>query len=237
MTLFDQREINATSLGKIGSIAIGIVTNNQDPKNLGRVKVRFPWLEENNESAWARMATLMGGKDRGAFFLPDVGDEVVVAFDHGDMNSPYIIGALWNEKDKPPMTNKEGNNNNDIKMLKSRSGHELRFNDSPQKEKIEIRSKSGQAIVLDSSSGKERLKMITASGHSIILDDASGNEKVIIMDKKGNSISIDSQQNSVEISGLQKVRIKAPIIEIEASEMKIKSDGIMDIKGSLVKIN
>ncbi len=84
---------------RINGVVIGIVTNNNDPQGMGRVRVRFPWRGDDDESYWARVATMMAGKDRGTFFLPEVDDEVLVAFDHGDINHPYVIGALWNVGD------------------------------------------------------------------------------------------------------------------------------------------
>jgi uncharacterized protein involved in type VI secretion and phage assembly len=129
-------------------VAVGIVTNNVDPMKLGRVKVKFPWLSDTHESDWVRIATLMAGRDRGAFFLPDIGDEVLVAFDHGDFEHPYVIGALWNGVDKPPETNADGKNN--IKKIKSRSGHEIILDDSAGAEKIQIKDNTGlNSILLD----------------------------------------------------------------------------------------
>ena len=87
---------------RIYGMVIGIVTNNQDPDKLGRVKVRFPWLSDEDESQWARMLTPMAGDNRGMYFIPEVDDEVLVAFEQGDMRFPYILGALWNGEDKPP---------------------------------------------------------------------------------------------------------------------------------------
>ena len=83
-------------------VVIGVVTNNHDPRSLGRIKVKFPWLSADNESNWARVASLMAGKGRGALFLPEVDDEVLVMFEHGYMEHPYVVGALWNGKDTPP---------------------------------------------------------------------------------------------------------------------------------------
>lgn len=200
---------------KVLGVAIGIVTNNKDEKGLGKVKVKFPWLSDDNETDWIRVSTFMAGPDMGSFFLPNQGDEVLVAFEQGNLNCPYVIGALWNGKAKPPETNSDGKNN--IRKIKSKSGHELIFNDEDQKEKIEIHTKAG---------------------HRIILDDTSGKEKVEISDQSGdNSILIDSAENSVTISS-QKLSIKAQTIEIEAGgEMIIKSSGELTIQGSLVKIN
>jgi len=96
---------------KLYGVVVGVVTNNKDPENLGRVKVKFPWLQESDESYWARIATLMAGPDRGTFFLPEVGDHVLVAFEHGDINYPFVLGALWTLKQKPPFNNADGKNN------------------------------------------------------------------------------------------------------------------------------
>ena len=140
---------------RIYGVVVGVVTNNQDPDNLGRVKVRLPWLTGDDESNWARIATLMAGKERGSFFLPEVDDEVLLAFEHGDVRFPYVIGALWNGVDKPPRTNADGKNNQ--RTIKSRKGHELIFDDSDGKEQVEIHTKAGHRILLDDSSGQEKI--------------------------------------------------------------------------------
>jgi uncharacterized protein involved in type VI secretion and phage assembly len=188
-------------------VVIGIVTNNNDPQKMGRVKIKFPWRESSDESNWTRIATAMAGKDRGTYFLPEVGDEVLVSFEHGNIQHPYVIGALWNGQDKPPETNKNGKN--DIRTIKSRSGHKIIFNDEQGKESLEIETKSGQKIVLDDSAGKE---------------------KVEITDKNGNKILIESAQNAMNISSKMKISIQAPMIEI-------KADSMLTLQGGLVKIN
>lgn len=131
-------------------VFVGIVTNNQDPGNPGRVKVRYPWLSDGEESAWARVATPMAGADRGLYLLPEVDDEVLVAFEHGDIRFPYVLGALWNGRDMAPAANEDGKNN--VRMLRSRSGHVIRLDDTDGKEKIEIVDKTGKnSIVLDTA--------------------------------------------------------------------------------------
>lgn len=127
-------------------VLVGIVTNNQDPDKLGRVKVRYPWLSDGEESAWARVATPMAGADRGLYLLPEVDDEVLVAFEHGDIRFPYVLGALWNGRDKAPAANEDGKNN--VRILRSRSGHIIRLDDTNGKEKIEIVDKTGQNSVV-----------------------------------------------------------------------------------------
>ena len=218
MSILDALRGEEREVGRVFGVAAGIVTNNQDPDGLGRVKVKFPWLSDDNESPWIRIATLMAGSERGSFFLPEVGDEVLVAFEHGDINRPYVIGALWNGVDKPPETNSDGRNN--IRKIRSRSGHEIIFDDND-------------------SAGQEKVEIHTKAGHKIVLDDSLGQEKIEIVDKTGsNSIIIDSVQNSVTISAALQFRIKASMIEIEADSMlTIKTGAVLTLQGSLVKIN
>jgi uncharacterized protein involved in type VI secretion and phage assembly len=222
---------SAARAGKFYGVVVGVVTNNQDPDKLGRVKVKFPWLAETDESYWARQAVLMAGGGRGTFFLPEVDDEVLVAFEHGDVRFPFLLGALWNGVDKPPRDNSDGKN--DVRVIHSRSGHEFIFNDADGKEQVEIKTKAG---------------------HQILLDDTSGSEKVTIKDKSGdNSIILDTSQNSVAVVGKTKISLKAENIEIEGtssmkiksqqveitadSQMTVKSSSMLTIKGSMVKIN
>lgn len=205
------------TVGKCNGVICGTVTNNKNAENCGKLEVEFPSLSNDGKATQkVRMTTLMAGKDSGSFFLPEVGDEVLVAFENGNINCPYIIGALWNGNAKPPEKNDDGKNN--IRKIKSRSGHEFIFNDEEQKEKIEIHTKTG---------------------HRIILDDTRGEEKVEISDQNGyNSILIDSAQNSMTISSKKKLSIKAQTIEIEAGGMMtIKSSATLTIKGNLVQIN
>jgi len=201
---------------RISGVVIGLVTNNQDPEGMGRVRVTFPWRGDGDESYWARIATLMAGNDRGTFFLPEVGDEVLVAFDHGDINNPYVLGALWNGEDAPPETNSDGQNN--IRKIKSRSGHEIIFDDTQAQEKIEIH---------------------TNAGHRILLDDSSGQEKIEIVDKTGsNSIKIDSVANSINVESAMQLKIKAQTIEIESgTTITIKAGATLTLQGALIQIN
>lgn len=220
MALFElvERDREGMRGKRIEGIVLGIVTNNQDPEQVGRVKVKFPWLMDSDESYWARVATLMAGKDRGTFFLPEVGDEVLVAFDHGDINHPYVIGALWNGVDTPPETNADGKNT--IRTIKSRSGHAIRFDDNDEQK-------------------QEKLEIKTNAGHTIVLDDSAGKEKIEIKDKTGNNkITIDSVQNAITIESAMQLKIKANMVEIEGTtSLTLKSNAVLTIQGLPVKIN
>lgn len=202
----------------INGVVVGIVSDNRDLQGLGRVKVKFPWRDDQDESYWARIASLMGGPNRGAYFLPEVGDEVLVAFDHGDIKHPYIVGALWNGVDRPPESNSDGKNN--IRKIRSRSGHEIIFDDN-------------------STAKQERLEIHTQAGHKIVLNDAAGQEKIEIIDKSGNnSVIIDTMQNSIAIKSNLKLTIESQMIDIKAGAMmNIEATGNLTIKGAMVMIN
>ena len=141
---------NSHDSGKVYGVAVGIVTNNQDPDAMHRVRVKFPWLSDDHESWWARVGTPMAGNGRGIYFLPEVDDEVLVAFEHGDIRFPYVIGSLWNGQDKPSANNGDGKNN--TREIRSRSGHIVRLDDTDGSESIQITDKTGSnSITLKSS--------------------------------------------------------------------------------------
>jgi len=141
---------SADKAGRVLGVVIGIVTSNQDPDKMGRVRIKFPWLSDDHESWWARTATPMAGPGRGMYFLPEVDDEVLVAFDHGDVRFPYVLGSLWNGKDAPPEENGDGKNNR--RLIHSRSGHLIRLDDESGNEKIEIIDKTGSNSITIKSS-------------------------------------------------------------------------------------
>ncbi len=218
MSLIEDIGIEELRSNRLNGVAPAIVTNNQDPEGLGRVKVSFPWLSDENETDWVRVATLMAGPERGSFFLPEVGDEVLVAFEHGDINAPYVIGMLWNGQQKPPETNSDGKNN--VRKIRSRSGHEIVFDD-------------------DDTAKKEKIEIHTKAGHRIVLDDSAGGEKIEVVDKTGsNRIVIDSVKNSIGIECGMQLKIKAQTVEIEGTaSLTLKSNAILTIQGMPVKIN
>jgi uncharacterized protein involved in type VI secretion and phage assembly len=198
---------------RLAGVVIGIVTNIQDPDNLGRVRVKFPWLSDDDESEWARVTTLMAGKERGSVFLPEVDDEVLVAFEHGDMRRPFVIGALWNGVDVPPPEFINDGKNN-IRMLKSRSGHIVKLDDTDGSERIEIIDKTGKnSIVIDS---KDNTVTITT-------------DKDLVLKAAQGKFSVDAQE--IEMKSSAALKIEA------GSEMKLKAAATLTVKGATINLN
>jgi uncharacterized protein involved in type VI secretion and phage assembly len=197
---------------RIYGVVVGIVTDNKDPEDLYRVKIRFPWLDDPNESRWARVATAMAGDKRGSYFLPEVGDEVLVAFEHGAIDFPYVVGSLWNGKDKPPESNSDGQNKH--RTLHSRSGHVIRFVDASGGERIEIIDKTGNnSIVIDSVKNTVTIK----SQSDITITSSTGRLKMSAM-----GIDIKSQTD---------IAIKA------GTTMDAQASAVMTLKGAMIKLN
>jgi uncharacterized protein involved in type VI secretion and phage assembly len=196
-----------SAAGRTFGVVIGVVTNNQLDDN-GRIKVKFPWLSDQEESHWARIAI----PERGFFFLPEVDDEVLVAFEHGRMEFPYIIGALWNGKDAPPDTNSDGKNNK--RLIQSRSGQIIRLDDTDGKEKIEILNKdSKNTIVIDTA---DNAITITA-------------DKTVTIKVAGGAVNIECKELTIKAQA--DVKIEA------GGSMDLKASGQMTIKGATVNIN
>jgi uncharacterized protein involved in type VI secretion and phage assembly len=197
--------------GLVKGVSVGVVSQNQDPEGLGRVKVRFPWRENSDESHWARIAVPMAGGNRGTWFLPEVGDEVLVACDGERVEHPYVLGCLWNGQDKPPQTNSDGKN--DLRVIRSRSGHEVIFDDGAQG-RIDIHLKDDNRRIRLTQDGIE------------------------ISDDSGNSIAINSTPGKIAIKSNTSIAIESSTIDIKAqASMTLQASGTLTIKGALVLIN
>ena len=204
-------ETERESDGFLAGLAVGEVTDNKDPQNLARVRVRLPWHTDGETSYWARAAMPMAGSGRGTYFLAEVGDEVLVAAENGDPSHLYVLGVLWNGRQKPPADNADGANNK--RMIQSRSGHIVRFNDDDSAPEIEVKLADGKRILLDKS--------------GITIDDAHQ-----------NVITLDASSGAIEISAAQQLTLKAPTVSIEATtSMTVKSSGTLQLNGSVVQIN
>jgi uncharacterized protein involved in type VI secretion and phage assembly len=181
-------------------VTVGLVTSNKDPEGLGRVKVTLPWLADGFETDWARVVSPMAGKARGLYALPEVDDEVLVGFEHGRLDAPFVLGALWNGKDKPPESNSDGKN--DHRSLTSRSGHVIRLSDKSGEEKIEILDKSGKnSVVVDTKSNT-----VTVTGDTDVVVRATKGKLTLAGDQ---GVEISSAKGAVKVSAKADIEVKA----------------------------
>jgi uncharacterized protein involved in type VI secretion and phage assembly len=186
--------------GKWYGIYPALVSDIKDPDGMGRVKVKLPWSPDTGSDhyeAWARVATLMGGNNRGSWFVPDVNDEVLIAFEAGDPRRPYVLGALWNGSDKPPESMDGGGQNN----------------------KKVLRSRNGVKITLDDTSGKETFIAETPGGQKITLQDGPGS--VEIVDSNGNSVKL--QTSGITVNASAKVTVTASQVEVSAGMVTVNA--------------
>ena len=187
-----------------------LVMDIKDPDGQGRVKISLPWSPDGSSAryeAWARLATLMGGNNRGSWFIPDVNDEVLVSFAAGDPRWPFVLGSLWNGTDQSPQAmDAEGNNN--LKVLRSRNGVK---------------------ITLDDQNGQEKLVMETPGGQKVTLQDGPG--VIEIQDSNGNSIKLES--SGITINASAKVTVNASQVTVSTGLLKV--DAGTSIFSGLVK--
>lgn len=177
-----------------------LVSDIKDPDGLGRVKVTLPWAPDTGGAryeAWARVATLMGGRNRGSWFIPDVNDEVLILFEGGDPRRPYVVGGLWNGSDTPPES-MDGAGNNYRKVLRSRNGVK---------------------ITLDDNDGREQCIIETPGGQKLTMKDGPGS--VEIMDSNGNTLKLEP--SGITVTAAAKVTINASTMEISAGMVTVNA--------------
>ncbi len=222
--------VHSTISKPLNGLVPAIVTNAKDPLEIGRVQVKFPWLSPDLTSVWARTVQQGAGAGRGTVILPEVGDEVLVGFEHGDFDAPYVLGGLYNGKDKPPKLGKPAvdgaNGQIAARGFVSRKGH-----------KVELVEDDG--IVISSGDGKFVVKLDQKSQNIEITSGKTINVKA------RNGITVDAGTGPLELKG-QKVSVKAQTeLTAEGAQVKIAgqaqtevtSSGVLTVKGSIVKIN
>lgn len=186
-------------------VVIGTVSDLQDPEKIGRVRVKLPQFDDQ-PTGWARVVAPMAGKDRGFFFQPEVGDEVLVAFENGDPRRAYVLGGLWSKVDTPPP--RDGNDpQNNIRLIKSRSGH---------------------LVILDDTDGSEKIIIRDKSGANTLTWDAANN-KITIESGKGD-LDIKAPAGTLSISA-KTIEIKA------TADMTVQASAQLTVKGATVNIN
>ena len=182
----------------------GLVLDNRDPENLARVLVRVSDVTETSSGVWARLATMMAGPDSGTLFIPDKGDEVLVAFVRGDIRAPCVVGALWSKAAPPPAA---GNPPTSVMLVRSRNGVTLRILDDSNNDSLVIETPGGQRMTLQDGPGTVRIE-----------------------DTNGNSVTLSSSGVSVVASSA--VTVSASAAAISAGMLAIhaglsKFDGVV----------
>src|SRR4051794_15404795 len=206
--MFDQPALEIVRDGRVPSglggrwygVYPALVGDVKDPDRQGRVLGTLPWAPDTGSGryeAWARLATLMGGKDRGTWFIPDVNDEVLVTFEGGDPRRPYVIGGLWNGKDAPPQA-MDGGGQNHLKVLRSRNGVK---------------------VTLDDTDGREALILETPAGQTVTLHD--GPPTVEVKDAGGNSVRLEA--SGITVTAAAKVTINAATAEVSAGMLTVNA--------------
>ena len=201
---------------RIAGVVVGIVTDIKDPKDLGRVKLKFPWLSDDYVADWARMTQAGAGNNRGAVFMPEVGDEVLVAFEQGDFNSPFVIGGLYNGVDKPMLGSGlvDGSTGAVTRRgLISKKGHSLIFFDGDGNEGVSIMTgDKGMKISLNKT--KTTIN-ITSSGQIKI----EGSQDVSI--KAGGSLTVEATSK----------------LSLKGASVSISGDADVSVSGNPIKLN
>ena len=217
-------------------VVVAVVTNTDDDDNLGRVKVKYPWMADDAESDWARLAILGGGPEAGFAAIPAVGDEVLVVFAHGDFNQPYVLGGLWNGKNKlPPETRKASKGEKPlIREWRSHSGHFIAMHDNADK-KIQIKTARGYTVTLDD---KNKNIAITGPGNLKI----NMNNEIVI--ESGANLSIKAG-GDMTLEARNVLNLKGRQVNLEAKNeatmkgINVEIDGsiMTEVKGGMVTIN
>lgn len=203
-------ESRPRSQGRVTGVVTGIVTSNTDPDQLGRVKLRLPWRSDDFETDWARVVAPMAGKNRGIYFLPEIDDEVLVAFDGDDIRYPYVLGVLWSKTDPPPDKNEDGKNR--TRLIKTPGGHLIKFVDRESEDVILIQLADGKKVEIKSD--------------GIAIDDGA------------NKVTLDAKAGTISIEAKQSLTLKAPKISIEATAtLDIKGGQSLSANATLVRIN
>ena len=211
---------NGTTATQAGSTTVaglvrGIVTDNNDPQELGRVKVKMPALDDNLESSWAPVTQLGAGPDSGAVFLPEVNDEVLVGFEHGRFDYPVVVGSLYNGRDKPRLGDGLLDNGKVRRRgFVSRKGHRFVFFDDDQDAGIALLTSDGDIRLALKETGQE---LHLYCGGKVIVE--AGQDMTL---KSGTGLTIEA--------GTQ-LTLKG------SSGVKLQSDGIVDVDGSLIQLN
>lgn len=224
-----------SAASKVYGVVVGIVTNHKDLENMGRVKVKFPWLSAQEESGWARVAQLLTGNGYGSLFMPEVNDEVLVAFEHGDFNRPYIVGKLYNGKDKPAKPHTAfltSDGKIASQRLESRTHHRLVFFDDSgkQKEGVTLRTGDDKFFI---NLNKSETKITVSSDGDVTIEAKKG---TVLIDAKDVELKTTGKLDAT-VQGAATLKSTAKFTVEGTAGLELKSSGPVEIKGAIVKLN
>ncbi len=225
-----------------------VVTDNNDPRGLGRVRVKYHWMNGAEKSPWIRVATPHAGGGKGVYFIPEIGEEMVIAFEGASPTKPYALGAVYNGK----ATNPFANPNNDIKTLQTRSGCKIVFND--QEKSITISDPSENVVVLD---GKGNISISSPTSISLKSKDisitATNNVTISATEnlvESGKVVGISAETDltatgkKVMVNGTAQLTLDSPELNANGTKTTVAGTTIgvngsadVSISGGLVKIN
>ncbi|MEN9787274.1 MAG: hypothetical protein RLZZ299_2538 [Pseudomonadota bacterium] len=205
--------------GQMPGLVEAIVVDNRDPEKLGRVKVKFPTLPDAPESFWARLVMPMAGQARGWMTIPEIGDEVLVSFVHGNHDDAIVVGSLYNGVDTPPYANEDGDNN--LRVFQSRSGHRVTFDDTSGDERIEFVTHNEEIRVIWDAKAK-------------VLSVYSG--KDILVEAK-ETISWTCKDFIVDASNSVSMKAGATMDLKASSKATVNGGSSLVLTGSVTKIN
>jgi uncharacterized protein involved in type VI secretion and phage assembly len=171
-------------------VAEALVEAVEDPDGEGRVKVRLPWFDGAEVSDWCRVANLFAGNGYGSTWLPELGDEVLVGFVHGDLRLPIVLGGLYSSVDKPPRARTADTN---PKLLRTKAGHEVLLDDSRGSLGVEVMTSAGHRLRLDDVDNQITLEL--AGGPSIVMAQTGGSIRM-----QATSITLEATDITLKAS-------------------------------------
>lgn len=207
--LIDSATADRGNDARIYGVAVAEVLNNWDSLGLGRVQLRLPWMPDFQP--WARVAVLSAGSERGTYFIPQVGEEVLVAFNQGDVREPFVIGSVWNSQDKPPAVDPQSK-----RLIRTPAGQEVEFDDTFKS--VAITDANGHKVTLDPD--------------GIVLE--AGMSRLTL--GKDGTVTLEGTTVGIKASGAAEMKGASVEVSGDAS-VTLKGGGLCTVQGGLVKIN
>ncbi|WP_104139118.1 VgrG-related protein [Arthrobacter sp. ZGTC131] len=241
--------VGGDSRGAVPGVVNAVVTAAKDPENQGRVKVKFPVLSDNYESWWARTVQAGAGASRGAVVLPEVGDEVLVAFGHGSFQQPFVLGGLYNGQDKPdkPWADHVGSTDGAVtrRAFVSRTGMIVEFVESPDGEKLTVSTSGGKQKISLVQKPDAAIEILSEGPVSVTAKkDVAVTTSTGAVTIKGKKVTVEALSElelkgaTVKISGSASAELKAPSVKVAGDATAELSGGATTtVKGGLVRIN